>query len=101
MKKFVSLVLVLAFVWVLASTTEVVCKNTHHNPTYSDWNCYCVLMGERTQEGTYYEDGTIITADGHIWDYKTDLDNGTLVTVQFDTQYTFDVTDDTITHVSH
>lgn len=105
MKKFVSKIFTtvstLVLAWTILSTVEVMCENTTHNPTYSDWNCWCMLMGERTQEGTYYEDGTIVTADGHIWDYHTDLDNGTLVTVHFGTQYTFDVTDDTITHVAH
>ena len=58
------------------------------------------IAGQRTQTGVYYEDGTIITADGHIWGYDADIKNGAHVIVQFDTQYTKSVIDDSIQAVT-
>ena len=48
-----------------------------------------------TTQGTY-SDGTVITDDGNIWDYSTDMDNDTSVVVVFDNMGTNSIYDDEI-----
>lgn len=48
-----------------------------------------------TTYGTY-SDGTVITDDGNIWDYSTDMDNDTSVVVVFDDMGTNSIYDDEI-----
>lgn len=80
--------------WFALSCVEVLTKNL------SDNNFFAVIANERKSYGTYYADGTVVTIDGHIWDYhKTNLEDGTPVRVYFDDQNTDDITDDDITRL--
>ncbi len=92
---FTKVVCVLLLAWVVVSHFEVVFKNQNELP-YWECNLYMIVSGYRFEDGTYYTDGTIITDDGHIWGYDTDLPDGTRVQVCFDKQGTKDITDDTI-----
>lgn len=51
-----------------------------------------------TTYGTY-SDGTVITDDGNIWDYSTDMDNDTSVVVVFDDMGTNNIYDDEILEI--
>ena len=103
MKKIASTILVLAialtFVWTIASFVEVISNNLAPYPVYSDWNLFTMYTYDRAADGVCYEDGTIITDDGYIWEYDTDLADGTPVRVYFKCKGTDDVTDDVITRL--
>lgn len=103
MKKIASticvLVIILVSVWAIASFIEVISNNLNPYPVYSDWNLFTMSSYDRTADGTYCEDGTIITDDGHIWEYDADLADGTPVRVYFKCKGTDDVTDDVITRL--
>lgn len=47
MKKLIShiftIVIVAVIVWMTTSFAEVTSKNLEPNPTYSDWNFFCVM----------------------------------------------------------
>lgn len=88
------MVLVVAFIgWGVLSTAEILTKNL------SDYNFFAVIANERKSYGTYYADGTVVTIDGHIWDYNSILEDGTPIKVYFDHNGTDDVTDDNITRI--
>ena len=97
--KILAVLGIISTLWITFSFAEVVCKNTDPNAEYSDLNLLRAFANIRTDVGVYHNDGTIITADGHIWEYTTNLSDGTLVKVTFDDNNTSDVTDDTINNV--
>ena len=100
MKTLFKLTCIALLVWIGVSFIEVASKNLDTNPTYSDCNFFGLFMSDRMEYGTYHDDGTVITDDGHIWGYDADFEDGTRVRVYFDDCKTDDITDDVITRLS-
>lgn len=65
--------------------------------------CAIILSGCGAKEtsnyvaqGNYYSDGTVITNDGNIWDYQTEMSNGNVHVVFNDNGTTNNIYDDII-----
>ena len=65
--------------------------------------CAIVLSGCSAKEttnyvvqGNYYADGTVITNDGNIWDYQTEMPNGNVHVVFNDNGTVDNIYDDII-----
>ena len=67
--------------WIAASTIEAMTKNIDENPEYSSWNIWKMGVDAYTKPdhtqytayGRYYTEGTVITNDGNVWEYSTDV----------------------------
>lgn len=62
------------------------------------------ITNERSMQGTTYDYGsTIVTEDGNIWEIEDapEYEDGTRVTVAFDTKGTYNVKDDEIRRIEN